>query len=118
MPNCRDAVVASPNPIVRVVGRDTPAVAAGPHPAAASKNTRVIARSRTLRTDIESLFGLTPDPCPYVSYSPTMNGHAGGLATFPFLTTFLTTLIFIIVSYDALAASYASEMSADSKLRV
>ena len=48
-----------------------------------------------------------------------MNGHGGGPATaVPFFATFLTTLIFIIVSYDALAASCASEMSADSKLRL
>lgn len=31
---------------------------------------------------------------------------------------FLTTLIFILLSYAALAASCASEMSADSKLRL
>lgn len=31
---------------------------------------------------------------------------------------FLTILIFIVLSYDALAASCASEMTADSKLRL
>ena len=34
------------------------------------------------------------------------------------LVAFLTILIFIVVSYAALAASCASEMSADSKLRL
>ena len=98
MPNCGDAVVASPKPIVRVAGRDNPTVAAGPHAAASSKNKREIARSRAVRADIDRLSGLTPDPCSYVPYSPTRNGQGGGVAAFPFFTAFFTTLIFIVVS--------------------
>ena len=103
--------------MVRVVGRDNPAVTAGPHAAAASKNKRRTAPPRTERAEGDRPFGVTATLCAFGScYSSTKNGHPGGPnVAFPFFTILI---FFIIVSYDALAASCASEMSADSKLRL
>jgi hypothetical protein len=57
-----------------------------------------------------------PDYRPLGPQSSTKQGHQ--LIGLEFEVPLLTILIFIVVSYEELAASCASEMSADSRTRL